>query len=249
VTVTNTDQDMPSLKRKRIPQNPYKSTRSVKAKTSTMSVNRIPRTMREFPKEMRVKLKYFSMNAFTVNANSVSFTPWRVNSIYDPDALVGGSQPRGSSQWANFYQKYTVVGAKISIRNLDPDTGTSTAGTYNGLMGICIKDSSAPVGGYTLRDVTEETDAKTAAMDSYHPNTSVSLSFNSSSYFGIKNLMDNNQLSGLTGGVTTGTNPLDQAYFIAWGYLAQTSGTQVLQQQVMIEYDVIFSDPKDLTAS
>jgi len=200
---------------------------------------------------MRVKLKYHSFFQITVPAGlNAAFQVFRCNSIYDPDAAVGGAQPRGSSQWAAFYEKYTVVSSKCSMRLLDEDTGTSTAGTVTGLYGIRIGDTSTP-GDLTVRSMVEDVDSSYKAFDSFHANQQVTRTFNTAKHFGVENLLDNAQLSGKTGATLVGSDPLDQAYFLCWAVQAPPTGAvaQAMKCEVLITYDVILSDPKDLAAS
>lgn len=238
---------MPSMKRQRIPSNPYTTKSMVKrARTATASVNTIPRSIKAFPKAMRVKLKYNSVFDGSIVAGS---TPtqyvWRANSVFDPDAAIGGSQPRGFSQWSNFYEKYTVVKSSCRVRLLDKDTGTGTTGTVTGLFGVALRDSTASIP--TVRDATEDDNCKYNGYDSYNSNRSITVYFDAAKHFSVNNILDSDQHQGQTG-VTLGSNPLDQAYFVTWATQAPSSGAaaQPFLWDVMLEYDVIFSDPRDL---
>lgn len=219
---------------------------------TTASANRIPRTLREFPSQMRVKLKYCACFNAPVAATAPGAAPgyaasFRANSAYDPDAALGGSAATGFVQWSQFYQKYTVVGSKMSIRVLDQDTGSSTTGTVNGLYGITLRDSAAPIVPPTVIALVTDADAVHSGYDSWHAAATISKSVNVSKYFGVENLLDNNELSGGTG-TTLGSNPGREIFYYMW--LSQAPGTgsatQAMLVQVFITYDVIFSVPADL---
>lgn len=201
---------------------------------------------------MRVKLRYCAIFQAGVTATSAGGPPgytasFRANSVYDPDAALGGSTATGFSQWSQFYQKYTVVGSRMSLRILDQDTGTSGTGTVNGLYGITLRDSAAPVSPPSQVALITDADAVHTGWDSWHASAKVSKSFNSSKYFGVENLLDNNELSGSTG-TTLGANPGRECFYYMW--ISQAPGTGAASQptlvQVFITYDVIFSTPADL---
>jgi len=51
----------------------------------------------------------------SVSGGAIGFL-YRLNSIFDPYYATGGHQPMGHDQWANLYQNYRVLGAKITAR-------------------------------------------------------------------------------------------------------------------------------------
>nr|WPR18636.1 MAG: capsid protein [Crogonang virus 112] len=237
---------MPSQKRKRIPSNPNPNPWSRKKSRVTASANVIPRSLKAFPKSMRVKLKYNSIfDGSIVSGSTPTQYNWRANSVFDPDAAVGGGQPRGFSQWSNFYEKYHVVKSSCRLRLLDKDTGTSGTGTVTGLYGIALRDGSAAT---TVRELTEDDGSKYSGYDSWHAASSITLYFDAAKHWGSANILDNDHLGGTTG-TTLGSNPIDQAYFMTWASQAPSSGAaaQPFLWDVMLEYDVIFTDPKDLS--
>jgi len=128
---------------------------------------------------------------------------------------------------------------------MDKDTGTSTTGTVTGLYGIALKDTSGAV--VAVKDFTEDDNCKYSGYDSYHAANSISMSFDNAKHFGVKNLLDNARLGGTTG-TTLGTSPLDQAYFCTWAMQAPSTGAtaQPFMWDVMVTYDVIFTDPRDI---
>jgi len=219
------------------------------ARRSTVaSANRIPRTMRDFPKEMRVKLKYSYCRDFTVGSGpNPNFVAFRANSVHDPEAAIGGGVPTGFAQWSNFYTQYTVVKSSCKMRMLDQNTDSTTTGTFNGLMGISVRDSASPVPVPSQEALITDSDSNYRANSSYTPDDRVSLYWNASKYFGIKDILDNTELSGLTG-TLVGTSPSRQAYYLVWGNQRTTGGapSQLCTLEVLLEYDVVFRQPADI---
>lgn len=238
------------MKRKASDIGPWKSGYGKKKKkmstVAVASVNKIPRSLSQFPKSMRVKLKYQVAFAGSIPAGS---TPaqyfWRANSVFDPDAAIGGGQPTGFTQWSNFYEKYTVVKSNCRLRLLDKDTGTSGTGTVTGLWGVALRDTTTTL--TSIRQVTEDDQSKYSGYDSWHAAATVTQYFDASKHFGVNNILDNSQLQGTTG-ATLGSNPTDQAYFVTWAIQSPDAGAtaQPFLWDVLLTYDVIFTDPRDL---
>jgi len=209
-------------------------------------VKAIARSVSQFPKSMRVKLKYqVSFNGSIPGGVAPQQYFWRANSVFDPDAALGGGQPTGFTQWSNFYEKYTVVKSNCRLRLLDKDTGTTTTGTVTGLYGVALRDQTTPL--TSIRQVTEDSQSTYSGYDSYHAAASLTQYFDASKHFGVNNILDNNQLQGTTG-ATLGSNPIENAYFVTWAVQSPDSSAtaQAFLWDVLITYDVIFTDPRDL---
>lgn len=206
---------------------------------------RIPRTLRSFPAQMRVQLKYHAFFDASIPSTGPVYYFWRANSVFDPDAAIGGGQPRGFSQWSNFYEKYHVMKSNCQLRLLDKDTGTGTTGTVTGLYGIALRDTTGAI--TNIREVTEDDDTNYSGYDSWHAGNKIMLKCDVKKHFGVQDILDNDNLGGTTG-LTLGSNPIDQVYFMTWANQAPSSGSasQPFAWDVLLTYDVLFSDPKDL---
>lgn len=86
-----------------------------------------------------VRMKYSTQWTMIPTITNVPYHSfWRACSIFDPDATGGGHQPHGHDTAALFYQHYTVLGAKITIRTAP---NTSTTPMY---FAINLVDSQSP---------------------------------------------------------------------------------------------------------
>lgn len=67
------------------------------------------------PDKLIVKLPYSMMRTFgdPLGAETQIFN---LNSIYDPDRSGVGHQPLGYDQWAAFYNRYRVIGVKVTVQ-------------------------------------------------------------------------------------------------------------------------------------
>ncbi len=93
-------------------------------------------------------MKYNDVYQPSVTTLAGSQAVYRLNSIFDPDASVGGHQPYGYDQMAALYNRYRVLKARWHI-----EFGTSTQ-TYNIVV--------VPVNGSLATAITNDTTFETA---------------------------------------------------------------------------------------
>lgn len=90
-----------------------------------------------FPDSMRMRIAYGDKQ--TLTSSTINLTPtyaYRLNSIYDPDYTGLGAQPYWRDQLAAIYNRYRVLGAKITVTfaNSPVTDTTTTQGPF--LVGI-----------------------------------------------------------------------------------------------------------------
>lgn len=237
----------PSRKRK-LPSTSLARSKRVKGPTA-VSVNRIPRTLLGFPKTQRCRLRWSYLSDFNITSGGQpTVVNIRANGASDPNADIGGNQPRGFTEWSAFYNKYTVLASTCHMRLLDKDTGTSTTGTVTGLYGVALRDTTALLPSATAP--IEDDNSKYGAFDSWHPNHMITNSVNVAKYFTVKDILDDDTLSGVTG-LLLSTVPAKQLYWKCWATQSPASGavTQPFQVEILVTYDVVFTDPRDLPVS
>jgi len=97
-----------------------------------------------FPDTMRMRIAYGDKQ--TLTSSAINLTPtynYRLNSIYDPDYTGIGAQPYWRDQLAAIYNRYRVLGAKISVTfaNSPVTDTTTTQGPF--LVGIQNSNTNA----------------------------------------------------------------------------------------------------------
>lgn len=98
-----------------------------------------------FPQQIKVRMKYVDEFVLSSTAGSTATQTFRMNSIFDPDYTGVGHQPYGHDQWTPLYNKYTVLGSKLTA-TWSPITGTDTAtvrGPWN-VLTVGDEDGSLP---------------------------------------------------------------------------------------------------------
>jgi len=134
------------------------------------------------------------------------------------------------------------------MRLLDRDTGASVTGTVTGLFGIALRDTTNVV--TAVETYIEDDKAKYKGFDSWHGNAQVTNYVDIAKHFTVKDILDDDSLQGTTGTLSS-VPPTQQAYWKCWATQAPASGAsaQVFVVEILVEYDVVFTDPKDLASS
>lgn len=203
------------------------------------STARNPLNRSGFPSTKLVRIRYADSFTLTGTSGAVAQKQFRANGAYDPDASVGGHQPLSWDQWSAMYGEYTVLGAKMTLSCV-PDSGQTVPSV---------------VSVYTTGTTTAATDWQSSAEQpgGQHlmmgPSTGLSTrhlvhKFSTKRWFGVKHPHNNADLS-----ANHGSNPSAQAYFNIQLQSADGSTTAAADCNVLIEYIVLFTRPRSLTAS
>lgn len=201
------------------------------------------------PKSKLVKMRYgVTTNLGHGGSGVVGYHVFQANSLYDPDTTGVGTQPIMRDQWANLYQNYVVVGAKIKITFATQSTSVTT---QNSFVGIRLNDSS------TLSD----TDPANLAMhprqkwtflgtaDGGRPMRTLTYGFSHKKFFKYKDLKDNidDYKHSFTDVSVEPTGSDGRVpYFVMWTAPMQAAETPTsINTFVQIEYAVLLLDPVD----
>jgi hypothetical protein len=206
------------------------------------------------PLKMMTKLRYAQdivlnqtsnvTGAFSTLGGTTSVTDYIfvANGCYDPDHRLGGHQPRGFDQLMTLYDHYVVVGAKITCKITN--ASTSSAGTPIS-VGIALMDDNAKITSFN--DMQEQGDIRTSTVA--HPEGSkavvtISKGFSAKKFFSRANLLDNEDLKG-----NVSANPLEGAFFHIIASVPSLVGNRDVHCQVLIDYIVVLTEPKQPTQS
>lgn len=230
-----------------------RKTRAVKRKPRRRRRKANPRrrmVLSGFPSRKRVKLRYTDATiTIDPGAGLTASNVFRANSVYDPDFTNTGHQPMGFDQWAVIYSRYTVLGAKITVKQV----ATTASNLTPGFMGITLSTESDPLGNFSSINNVLESKLTSPyisvgpirnASGSGKTDPTITKYFSARKFFGKKDLQDGNSTSAV---VTT--NPSDTAYFAVW--LASIDGNNPSSMSfcVIIDYIVDFHEPKTLDGS
>lgn len=243
---------MPSIKRKRIPSNPYENkfskmrkrmsgsmVRSLKSEASTA----VPRSLSMrapvgMPKKLLVTLRY--NQAVTLAdplSGAVSTNLFRANSLYDPDYTGAGHQPLGFDQYMALYAQYLVRYSKITVTGINSSTGI--------VFGVSLLPTATSFGTSPEYIEQQTTGYSFSIPASPTINQAAITTFDAKRFFDVTDPKDEADLQG-----SIGSNPAKSAYYHVWaGAYSGSSDPTATIINVLIEYQVEFSQPLALNLS
>lgn len=195
----------------------------------------IPRNTVKFkngwPATLSTTLRYTAAQTHSVVGNSSS--NFRANDCFDPDATLTGHQPRGFDQYMFLYTKFTVTKSRIKVVFNGPG---DTIGTHCFIAldnnGTFVVDNNVP----------ELPGVKYGVMNDQSTPLTISNSFDAYTQFGA-GVMSNSVLSG-----DVAASPTEQMLYVV-GIISLAGATVSFGTFIDIEYDVTFSERKDVAAS
>lgn len=185
---------------------------------------------------MRTKrtLQYYAEVQVTGTVSSAAAYVFSANGVYDPDITGTGTQPMGFDQMMSFYNHYTVVRSRITAIL----SNTNTAELVS--TGVLISGSSTV--NTNIEDMVENGDVALATLTFYGQMgciAKVSKTCVAARFQGIDDVMDDSQMRG-----DAASNPAEQMYFHIVAYNPYSSTAVNVKAQVVIEYDVMFHEPR-----
>lgn len=198
-----------------------------------------------FPQRKMVKLRYAEVFALNPAASSVATYVFRANSVYDPNFTVTGHQPLGFDQWAAIYNRYTVLGSKIT---LSPSPADLT-NVYPVQYGVILSDDSADIASLTSTEILEgkygSDRPKQIGTDLLTPkNPRAVKKFSAKKFFGTKDV-----LGGAAYGASVTANPSQDAYFHCYSQSIGSTDGASLNFTAIVDYIVMFHNPVTMTSS
>ena len=195
-----------------------------------------------FPATRRCRLFYYE-NSLTITAIAIAgnyfFT---ANGLFDVNVSGTGHQPMGFDQMMLLYEQYTVVGSKINVSILTGSSVAVRAGVYLSPDTTSITDPLRLVENGLITTKPQAGNLVAGYIKDYALNCDVA------KYFGRnpskRGLVDDVTLSG-----TVAANPTEQVYFAVTAWDPFSTGTWSIFFDVLLEYDVIFWEPRKLTVS
>ena len=246
--------------------------RTVQARSARRRRNKmvsVPRNKMAFPMSMKTQLRFGYRQVLAPTGTGLTFASFRANSLYDPVYALGGAQPRGFDQFMAVYKTYTVTGAKVSVTFMyegydGPSTSSGTA--YDGMVKqfgydsatvnvpalspcvVGIERATDVITGGEVHLQMEKDKNKWGYLTGSTGTKVVTHQANVRDTFGKAFAVGS---EGYTG--TDGTNPEEEILFNVWAARAHGSGDSSEKTRivafVLITYDAVFTEPKQLAAS
>lgn len=231
----------------------------------------VPRNKMAFPMSMKTQLRFAHRFELTPVGTGLQYAAYRANSLYDPIYAtgIGQGQPRGFDQFMAVYKTYTVTDAKVSAtfmyKGYDGPS-TTTGAPYNSLVKQFGYDSATvnvPALSPIVCGIERATDEITGGEVHLQmekdknrwkfltPTNGTSVVTHSAS---VKDTFGKSFAVGSEGYTGTDvTNPEEEILFNVWAARGAGSGNSDEVTTVVcflvITYDAVFTEPKQLGAS
>jgi hypothetical protein len=190
------------------------------------------------PKQLRMKLRYVFSVRLTTGLGTPARYQFSCNGLFDPDITGTGHQPMYFDQMMALYNHYTVMNSKASFTFMPAST------IFNSIAGY-IEDDTVQTPANVLA-CAEQTTSKyllIGSATSNFTNNHMLLKWDAKQAFG-GNILDNDNLSG-----TSAANPTEQQYFTIVLQDPEFAAVTASVMSVVIEYDTIFEELKNLDSS
>lgn len=226
---------------------------------------RVPRNKLGFPQEMSTTLRYVTTFALEPVSSSASGISILANDLYDPEVSVGGHQPRGFDEFIAQYKKFTVTSSKVSVTfayegylGAPPgvvdstgapvqqieDTGANVAAAPS-VICLVHKATGANVTG-TINNFQEQDRTRWCTITPTGEAKTVRTSLTAREFFGKDFLVGSD---GYTGTVAGSPTNLLYYHIMAGRNDDGPSGKVHIQANIVVEYKVTFTEPKQLGES
>lgn len=198
------------------------------------------RELNLFGLRTRRHLRYQESISTTGSAGAVAGYVFSANGLYDPNFTGTGHQPMGFDQMMIFYDHYTVLRSSL------------TAVWVNLTTTQMIKVGTMVASGPTMYSTNYQTNLEAGGVN--YTTLSVPGGWNSTAvqrvscdlgkYQGVQQPLDNPDLRG-----DVSNNPAEQTYYILLNWNSQNSAVPSYLVDVIIDFDVVFHEPKLPTQS
>lgn len=162
-----------------------------------------------------------------------------MNGVYDPDITGVGHQPLGFDQLVVMYDYCTVLAARATVKFISKDS------TNRSLVGLSLlSTNSTPT---DAREIIENGNTKFDFIGreiDWKNGSTLSIGSTTASFLGRKVVLGEDALH-----CTASSNPTDQYYLHVWTAPDASVDQANVQAVVVIEYDVVFHEPKPLALS
>ncbi len=198
------------------------------------------------PKQIRQRYYDYGKTIVVAAPGGIQQHFFSANGLYDPDITGTGHQPIGFDQMMLMYEQYVVLRSRISVTFVTQTAVQSRVGIYlspdavalgavqmveNGQMVSTVIDGGVVSGsggsGERMRTLEYEVDVP--------------------QYFGRPNGRSIANDPDLTGGVAS--NPGEQVYYGVCCWSMTGTDSPSVAFDVLITYDVIYTEPKKLASS
>lgn len=180
-------------------------------------------------------LQYFAaVGPLSTGASVVGAYVFSANGLFDPDISGTGGQPMGFDQMMSFYNHYTVVRSRARV----VITNSSTVATLT--AALVISGSSTVT--TSIEQLVENGDVSLTQLGyagMMGSTVKLTRAVNAAQFQGVDDVMDDPNMRG-----DSASNPTEQFYYHVCVWNPYSASVLTSYFQILIEYEVVFHEPR-----
>lgn len=191
------------------------------------------------PRSKVVRFRYLANGTLNAASGAISVTSLKANSLDDPSQILSTAVPLSLDQWAAHYQKYIVLGSKVTLRF------SQTANTGPGIVGIHLDDDSTALTNYS--HYRELPLTKTKMLTTQKDYATIVMKYSGKRFWRLSNIKDDSEQEASFS--TTPQSPADVAYFHIFAQDMVGSSNFTVDFMVEQEFICYLTEPVTLAQS
>lgn len=181
-----------------------------------------------------MRLQYYEPISVSSGASTAGTHIFSANGIFDTNVTGTGGQPMGFDTMMSIYEHFTVVRSRCSI------VARNFSSTYPSQVAVSVTSDGVAVTNFErLVENGLMTSCSLAPKFSTDYQNQLTLPLDISSFSGSDDLMDEHDYRG-----NAAANPVEQAYFHVSVWNSDDTTIVSANVQALLQYDVIFSEPR-----
>lgn len=163
-----------------------------------------------------------------------------LNTLYDPDPALGGGQPYWFDQFMSIYERYSVLGAKMTA-TFNVAAGTTTTNIGPWVVGV-IADRNTSTAASTVGNLLASQNSDSKSLSGDYKNVTCTATYSPESNLGVTSW--DNDVQG-----TSSSSPSLGWWGGLWAATQGTAGATDIRVTIRIEYRCRFSSLIDNAGS
>lgn len=191
-----------------------------------------------FPKQLRIRHRYVDNITLVSTTGALASQSFRCNGMFDPDYTSTGHQPLYFDQLSAIYNHFTVLNSKITVKFY-----TVTSAVVPMSVAMFINDDATVTPSGPAAQAEQSSARFGMVPGGANQQLTLTSKWSATQAFGPGALSDPN-LQGNSAG-----DPTEQQLWSIQARSADLASTQTLYAQVLIEYDAVWQELKDIAGS
>lgn len=215
--------------------------RGIKTTRTIRSVIDRPISKTAFPSSNIVRMRYANDFTLTPPTNTglgeYSQTVISASSIF---SVIGAGQPMGHDEWAQFYNRYTVMESYLKLSIMQTTTGTVPVNA-----GVFLNNTGAATAtDYNVLIMQGKNNYRSMQPAINGMPVFIRQNYDAPKWHVIADVQDNESV-----GAAFTADPVDEVFFVVWAAAQHAGVSQTIYFHAVVDFIVLLQDPIELIVS